>query len=139
VSGRNGFQNSGSWFDFEDVTSSTLERRRHKHAGPANKIRCRTSTYCVHTLNTKKNLLNSLNTFTKETSSPNARVPRAQKSPSSKWTNRAPAVVRRRHEPGLRPGQTTRQTGLPHLVSQRARVRTLQSTDSVYVSVCHID
>jgi hypothetical protein len=40
-------------------------------------------------------------------------VPRAQKSPFSKWTNRAPAVVRQRDQPGRRPGQTTGQTGLP--------------------------
>jgi hypothetical protein len=54
------------------VRDWSTKARHHKHAGLANKIRCCTSTYCVHTLNTKTicSNLNGLNTFTKETSSP---------------------------------------------------------------------
>ncbi len=86
------------------------------------------------------NKINCLNTFTTETSSPNvkpfnkvnlpkvgsnATLPRAQKSPLSTCTNRGLALVRQRHQPGRRPGQRTGRTGLPYLVRQRARVRTL--------------
>ncbi len=43
---------------------------------PCQQIRCCTSNYCVHTLNTKTihSNLNSLNTFTKETGSPDVKL-----------------------------------------------------------------
>ncbi len=59
--------------------------KNHEHEGkqgitkwPYQQIRCCTSTYCVHTLNTKtiRSNLKSLNIFTKEISSPNVKFPK---------------------------------------------------------------
>jgi hypothetical protein len=57
------------------VQKNTKQAITNTLALPMNKMLC-TSTYGVHTLNTKTicSNLNSLNTFTKETSSPNVKL-----------------------------------------------------------------
>jgi hypothetical protein len=56
--------------------SSQTNKRHHKHVGPAIRQDVVQSTYCVHTLHTKKisSNLNSLNGFTKETGSSNVKL-----------------------------------------------------------------
>ncbi len=60
---------------FRSIEYNMKRNKASQTLWPCQQIRCCTSTYCVHTLNTKKicSNLKSLNTFTKEIGSPNVK------------------------------------------------------------------